>query len=87
MIIEFTWIDVFTFVPTILSLVGNWYVIKLNIHEQSKGYWMWFVSNILWVIYFMGTNQYGPLALFMAYFCITLKALVDRSPSNLVGEY
>lgn len=86
MIIEFTWFDVFTVIATGLSLAGNWYVIKLSIHEQTKGYWCWFISNILWVIYFMGTNQYGPLVLFMVYFLITLKALIDRSPSNLQDD-
>lgn len=85
MIIEVDPNQVVSWVATALSLAGNWYVIQLDVDKQKTGYWIWLVSNTVWVSYFLITMQWAPLCLFAAYFVITLVALEKRYP--LVNDW
>jgi len=80
MAIEFSFIDAITGIATLLSLAGNWFVIKLDATKQKTGYCIWIVSNIIWVGYFIWSTQLGPLVLFTAYLLIAMKAVWDRTP-------
>lgn len=81
MIIELDPNVVISWAATGLSLLGNWYVIQLDIEKQKVGYWIWLVSNTVWISYFIATLQWAPLALFTAYFLITVVALYKRYPA------
>jgi hypothetical protein len=81
MIIEFDPNVVVSWAATGLSLLGNWYVISLDNGKQKKGYWIWLVSNTVWISYFLVTLQWAPLTLFTAYFLITVVALYKRYPA------
>jgi hypothetical protein len=78
MIIEITTVDAISLVATALSLGGNWFVAKTIPVQQRTGYYIWLVSNVIWVSYFATLEQYGPMLLFMAYLAITVKAIIDR---------
>ena len=82
MIIEFLWIDVIGWFATILSLAGNWYVANVDLKVQTRGYGIWFVSNAIWMSYFLYMKQWSPFILFTAYFLITIVALMRRLPDD-----
>lgn len=52
-----------TWILTILSLLGNVFVIKKNV----AGQWLWVVSNIGWVTYDLSIGAHAQACLFLAY--------------------
>lgn len=67
MIDEFMWLFV------ALSLLGNYFVIKKNVH----GFSIWIVTNIAWVIYDAYKGIYSQSALFLIYTVFALYGVYE----------
>jgi len=65
-------------IATILSIVGGTLVASTNDNVQVKGYYLWFVSNLMWVGYFIYNRDVWPFILYALYFTITVLALRKR---------
>ncbi len=46
-----------------LSLAGNYYVVK----KDRRGYMLWIIANIGWVIFAVYFRHYGQAVMFSAY--------------------
>jgi len=79
MILEFDPNIVVSWIATGLSILGNMYVIQLETERQKIGYYIWVVSNIIWVSYFLVSQQWAPFCLFAVYLMIAIAAIWKRS--------
>jgi len=56
--------DQLSWIFVILSLAGNYFVIKKNV----LGQWLWAASNLGWISYNLYLEAYSQLFLFCVYF-------------------
>lgn len=73
--------DPLSFVATVLSVVGAHYVASYAEHERFRGYLVWVVSNIIWVVVGIATMQPYLMILFGYYFLTSLRGLRNNHDS------
>ena len=57
---------------TAASLVGAW----LNARKRIEGFYVWGVTNIVWILYFVMQEQWALACLFAAYLAICVHGIV-----------
>lgn len=63
---------------TALSLIGNLFIIKKSV----KGYWLWIVANIGWIIYDFQIHAYSQAFLFSAYLILSVYGVWEWSKKS-----
>ena len=65
-------IDQLSWILVVLSLAGNFFVIKKNV----LGQWLWAISNIGWVSYNLYSGLYSQAFLFAVYFGLCIWGII-----------
>lgn len=67
---------------TVLSLVGNIFVIKKN----KWGQVIWAISNVGWIWYNFSIKEYAAVVLFTAYFILCLWGIYEWSKKEILAS-
>ncbi|MFT4552026.1 MAG: nicotinamide riboside transporter PnuC [Chlamydiales bacterium] len=59
----------------VLSLIGNVFVIKKNV----VGQWIWAISNVGWIGFFLYNGIYSSAVLFSVYLCLCVWGIYSWS--------
>jgi hypothetical protein len=56
-------LDLVQWPAMIITVAASWYVASTNRHRRSVGFWLFLVSNVLWVIWGIHARAYALIAL------------------------
>lgn len=70
-----------SWIATVLSLTGNFLVNK----KRIEGFYIWTLSNILWVIIAFKTSNMAQMVLFVCYSILNIHGIISwkRSAYNI----
>jgi hypothetical protein len=56
-------LDLVQWPAMIVTVAASWYVASTNRHRRRVGFWLFLVSNVLWVIWGIHARAYALIAL------------------------
>lgn len=73
--------NIIEYFATFLSIIGSIYVARMDI----KGYYLWFLANIMWVVFGLMNTLYGVLTTFVCFEITTIYGLINWKKSDNNG--
>jgi hypothetical protein len=56
-------LDLVQWPAMIITVAASWYVAATNRHRRRVGFWLFLVSNVLWVVWGIHARAYALIAL------------------------
>jgi nicotinamide mononucleotide transporter len=74
--------DIFTWIITILAIVG----VVLNIKKRVEGFYLWVGSNLAWVVIDYNAGLYAQAVLFMVYTGLSVWGIIEWRKKDISGR-
>jgi hypothetical protein len=63
------WLDVIQWPAMVITVTAAWFVASTNKSRRHTAFWLYLVSNVLWVVWGLHTKAYALIAL---QFCLAV---------------
>ena len=60
------WIDWMQWPAMLVSVAGAWFVASTSSARRNAGFWLFLLSNVLWIVWGLYTNAYALVLLQLA---------------------
>lgn len=58
-----TWLDLAQWPAMLITILGAWFVASTQRRRRRIGFWLYLVSNVLWVVWGLHTQAYALILL------------------------
>lgn len=76
------WINLVQWPAMAVSLLAAWLVASTQERRRFAGFWLFLLSNVLWVVWGLSTNAYALIALQVALAVLNIRGAKKAEPAT-----
>ena len=80
------WIDLLQWPAMVASVGAAWLVASTKAHRRNIGFWVFLVSNVLWVVWGWSTKAYALIALQVILAAMNVRGLKKTEKLEKQGQ-